>query len=47
MGGSLSLIARSPDRPPVELSGIAEREPRDWRSRRIVHSLYATTHIRP
>ena len=29
MGGSLSLIARFPDRPPVELSGIAEREPRD------------------
>ena len=29
MGGRLSLIARFPDRPPVELSGIAEREPRD------------------
>ena len=29
MGGSLSLIARFPDRPPVELSGIAEPEPRD------------------
>ena len=29
MGGSLSLIARFPDRPPVELSGIAQREPRD------------------
>ena len=29
MGGSLSLVARFPDRPPVELSGIAEREPRD------------------
>ena len=29
MGGSLSLIARFPDRPPVELSGIAERETRD------------------
>ena len=29
MGGSLSLIARFPDRPPVELSGIAESEPRD------------------
>ena len=28
-GGSLSLIARFPDRPPVELSGIAERETRD------------------
>ena len=26
MGGSLSLIARFPDRPPVELSGIAEQE---------------------
>ena len=24
MGGSLSLIARFPDRPPVELSGLAE-----------------------
>ena len=29
MGGSLSLIARFPDRPPVELTGIAERESRD------------------
>ena len=29
MGGSLSLIARFLARPPVELSGIAEREPRD------------------
>ena len=29
MGGSLSLIARFPDRPPVELVGIAERESRD------------------
>ena len=29
MGGSLSLIARFPDRPPVELAGIAERESRD------------------
>ena len=29
MVGSLSLIARFPDRPPVELSGIAERESRD------------------
>ena len=28
MGGSPSLIARFPDRPPVELSGIAERESR-------------------
>ena len=26
MGGSLSLIAKFPDRPPVELAGIAERE---------------------
>jgi transcriptional regulator with XRE-family HTH domain len=29
MGGSLSLIARFPDRPPVELSGIAGRRARD------------------
>ena len=29
MGGSLALVARFPDRPPVELSGIAERESRD------------------
>ena len=29
MGGSLSLVARFPDRPPVDLSGIAERESRD------------------
>ena len=29
MGGSLSLIARFPDRPPVELSGLAELDPRD------------------
>ena len=29
MGGSLSLIARFPDRPPVELSGIAESESGD------------------
>ena len=29
MGGSLSLIARFPDRPPLELTGIAERESRD------------------
>ena len=29
MGGSLSLIASFPDRPPVELSGIAERNSRD------------------
>ena len=29
IGGSLSLIARFPDRPPVELSGIAERRARD------------------
>lgn len=29
MGGSLSLIVRFPDRPPVELSGIAERASRD------------------
>ena len=29
MGGSLSLIARFPDRPPVELSGIAGGETGD------------------
>ena len=29
MGGSLSLIARFPDRPPVELSGIAGRDAGD------------------
>ena len=29
MGGRLSLIASFPDRPPVELSGIAEHETRD------------------
>ena len=29
MGGSLSLVARFPDRAPVELSGIAERDSRD------------------
>ena len=29
MGGSLSLVARFPDRPPVELSGIAEPARRD------------------
>ena len=29
MGGSLSLIARFPDRPPVELSGIAEQGSKD------------------
>ena len=29
MGGSLSLIARFPDRPPVEIAGIAEHGPRD------------------
>ena len=33
MGGGLSLIARFPDRPPVELSGIAEPETRDELSR--------------
>ena len=26
MGGSLSLIARFPDQPPIELAGIAETE---------------------
>ncbi|MDE0131839.1 MAG: XRE family transcriptional regulator [bacterium] len=29
MGGSLSLVARFPDRPPVELAGIAEQDARD------------------
>ena len=29
MGGRLSLVARFPDRPPVELSGIAEHETLD------------------
>ena len=29
MGGSLSLVARFPDRPPVELSGIAGSESQD------------------
>ena len=29
MGGSLAPIATFPDRPPGELSGIAEREPRE------------------
>ena len=29
MGGSLLLIARFPDRPPVELAGIAEYDVRD------------------
>lgn len=29
MGGSLSLVARFPDQPPVELSGIAGRETGD------------------
>ena len=29
MGGSLSLIARFPNRPPVELAGISEHDARD------------------
>ena len=29
MGGNLSLVARFPDRPPVELAGIAEHDVRD------------------
>ena len=29
MGGSLSLVARFPDRPPVELAGIAEHDAGD------------------
>ncbi len=28
-GGSLSLVARFPDRPPVELVGLSERDARD------------------
>lgn len=28
MGGNLSLIATFPDRPPVEISGIADSNPR-------------------
>ena len=34
MGGSLSLIARFPDRPPVELAGIAEAATPSAESRR-------------
>ncbi len=34
MGGSLSLIARFPDRPPVELAGIAETATPSAESRR-------------
>ena len=34
MGGSLSLIARFPDRPPVELAGIAETVTPSAESRR-------------
>ena len=29
MGGNLSLIAKFPDRPPVELTGIADNDPGD------------------
>ena len=29
MGGNLSLIAKFPDRPPVELAGLAENDPVD------------------
>ena len=29
MGGKLSLIAKFPDRPPVELAGIADNDPGD------------------
>ena len=29
MGGNLSLIAKFPDRPPVELAGIADNDPGD------------------
>jgi len=33
MGGNLSLVAEFPDRPPVVLSGIAEDDPGQARSR--------------
>ena len=29
MGGTLSLIAKFPDRPPVELAGLADNDPSD------------------
>ena len=29
MGGNLSLIAKFPDRPPVELAGLADKDPGD------------------
>ena len=29
MGGNLSLIAKFPDRPPVELAGLADNDPGD------------------
>ena len=29
MGGNLSLIAKFPDRPPVELAGLADNDPSD------------------
>ena len=29
MGGNLSLVAKFPDRPPVELAGIADNDPAD------------------
>ena len=29
MGGNLSLIAKFPDRPPVELAGLADNDPAD------------------
>ena len=36
MGGRLRLVAEFPDRPPVILSGVAERDaPRPMRSRRV------------
>ncbi|MCY4590075.1 MAG: helix-turn-helix transcriptional regulator [Alphaproteobacteria bacterium] len=47
MGGSLSLIATFPDRPPVELAGIAESESRDRPSLRIAHSLHAIADVFP
>ena len=29
MGGNLSLVAKFPDRPPVELAGLADHDPAD------------------
>ena len=38
MGGSLSLIAEFPDRPPVVLSGIADDDPPPKRGRKHAHT---------